>query len=152
MCVCVCVNVCICLFQANSEERRLFREEFKECEPVRKLAELRRARAIRHEDAVAAGERVANQEADKEDETHIGVCLFVLLLPYFRLGYHAIHDDMHELVNTMKDIIALIMRTGSQKFSGKRRAMEQDNGRFVSCGQKGRPFFLYRRHSPGPRG
>ena len=96
-----------------------------------------------HAMAVASGTRVEAgvSEAQLLMETHHGVSLFVHLLYYFDLGMHVVHDDMHSIANTVADVTNVAQRTGTQKFSTKRRRAEQASGRFEECAERKMPWF-----------
>ena len=90
-----------------------------------------------HELAVASGEREeANQaepktkKAKKEEslkEPYHGVDIFTKQLEYMNKVVQNINDPMHEIANTVKDILNLLMNEGSMKYSDKRRQFEQSN-------------------------
>lgn len=130
--------------EKNSPLRKRFLEEFKELPALRELAKRRRPSRLTHEMIVASGRRSESGNLSKEElqqETHWGVCLFVILLKYFRMDKQVIHDSMHEIANMITNIIHLFQCAGSQNFTAKRRKIEQLFGRFTTVRSRTMPFF-----------
>ena len=113
-------------------------------EALRGFADQRRPARMTHDMAVASGERMERgglSAADAQMETHHGVCVFVKMLPYFDMGLHVIHDDMHNICNTVNDTHDLSKRKGTQRFTTKRRNIEHKHDRFTEVNSNTMPFF-----------
>jgi hypothetical protein len=75
-------------------------------------------------------------------EPYTGVSIYALALFYFDVVHHTVNDPMHEIVNTVKDILGLMSNKGTQRFTNKRRKTEKSFSRFTELGARQRPFFI----------
>lgn len=116
--------------KVDSDVRRRARKEFAQIPPLLRYTKEAKAAPMTHEDAVASGRR-AESSGNVDNETHHGVSLYVTMLGYFDLGRQVINDPMHEIANTVKDVLHLLMGRGGQRFTTVRRNVEQSFGRFI---------------------
>lgn len=118
-------------FQTRSE----FKTEFEGLPNIQQLSRCKRPRDMTHELAVASGEREeANQAEDKTKkqkkeeslkEPYHGVDIYTKELDYMDKVVQNVNDPMHEIANTIKDILNLLMNEGSMKYTDARRTFEQ---------------------------
>ena len=137
--------MCMCR-HINDPIRAEYSREFEGMPVMRKLAKQRRPAPMTHDDAVKSGRRVESKVLSAHElllETHKGISIYVENpgLPYFDIGLHVPHDPMHEISNTVRDVIDLVMCKGTQSFNTKRLNTEKSFGRFQHLQSRQRPFF-----------